>query len=334
MKNDIIDSIEEIAKKIAEKYFILNQNKLQNIEIDEADTYPLISEFFEYNLSDVEIKFKDLKELMNKAFAYFYDKGIEAAIKTHFNLPVDLVYRQDDLILLEDPDFPQSVTLYINGIALLEISNSLCDFVINHKKEFDEEGDTVKEITERILLIAFQLGAALATQIVLKSTDFDIAETTNSNLKIDALISGSDMYTIACPFCNHWVYNEPKDKDLRHLAKIKNCPHIYLQFFEGKDSSFAMGDTFRETISEAADDFLSIKGDKFIMSLNNFFEKSEYGLDDFLSDLYVTKKISESDELLFLNILSEIASTYNLRVSACEINHNKIITYFMAEKSI
>ncbi len=332
MKKDIFDSIELIARKIGEKYSILNQNKLQNIEIDEADAYPLISEFFENNLSDLEVEFKDLKELMNKAFAYFYDKGIETAIKTHFNFPVNLNYSQDDLITLEEPDFPQSVTLYINHIALLEISNSLYDFVISHKKEFDDEGYIVNDLTERILLIAFQFGAELATQIVLKSSDFDIAKPINSSLKVDALISRFDMHTIVCPFCNHSIYNEPKDKDYSHLAKINNCQHISLQFFEGKDSEFLMGENFRETISEAANDFLSIKGDQFIMSLNNFLEKPEYGIYDFLMDLYFTKKISETDELVFLNILSEIAANYDLKASVCEINHNKIINYFMAER--
>jgi len=332
MKKDILDNVEVIARKIGEKYFILNQNKLQNIEIDDADANPLISEFFENNLSDLEVEFEDLKEVMNRAFAYFYDRGIETAIKTHFNLPVDLVYNQDDLISLVEPAFPESVKLYINNVALLEISKSLYDFVISHKKEFDDEGYIINEITERILLTAFQLGAELATQIVLKSRDFDIAKPINSSLKVDALISSSDMHTIECPFCNHSVYKEPKDKDCRHLAKINNCQHIFLQFFEGKDSEFLMGESFRETISEAADNFLSIKGDEFTMSLNNFLVKPEYRIDDFLMDLYFTKKINETDELLFLNILGEILANYDLKVSVCEINQNKIIIYFMAER--
>lgn len=330
MKKDILDSIEVIARNIGEKYSILNQIKLQAIEMDETVVYPLISEFFEYNLSELNVEFEELKELMNSAFAYFYDKGIETAIKTHFNLPVDLVYSQDDLISLEEPDFPQSITLYINNIALLEISNSLYDFVINHKKEFNEEGYIINDITERILLIAFQFGAELATQIVLKSRDFDIVKPINSSLKIDALISSFDMHTIVCPFCHHSVYNEPKNTDYRHLAKINNCQHISLQFFEGKDSEFLMGENFREIISTAANEFLSIKGNEFILSLNNFLEKPEYSIDDFLSDLYFTKKISESDELVFLNILSEISANYDLKVSVCEINLNKIINYFMS----
>ena len=57
-------------------------------------------------------------------------------------------------------------------------------------------------------------------------------------------------------------------------------------------------------------------------------------IDDFLMDLYFTKKISEYDELLFLNILSEISANYDLKVSVCEINNNKIINYFMAERNI
>lgn len=138
------------------------------------------------------------------------------------------------------------------------------------------------------------------------------------------------MHTIVCPFCNHCVYNEPKNTDYRHLAKINNCQHIFLQFFEGKDSEFLMGESFREIISTAANEFLSIKGNEFILSLNNFLEKPEYSIDDFLSDLYFTKKISESDELVFLNILSEISANYDLKVSVCEINLNKIINYFMS----
>ena len=70
-----------------------------------------------------------------------------------------------------------------------------------------------------------------------------------------------------------------------------------------------------------------------MMSLNNFLTKPEYTVDNFLADLYIDKKFSEEDELLFLTMLSKMASNYDLKVSACEINSNQVINYFMKEKS-
>ena len=55
MKKDIFDNIEQIARKIAEKYSIVNQIKVQVIVVHEDSAYPLISEFFEYNLSELDV---------------------------------------------------------------------------------------------------------------------------------------------------------------------------------------------------------------------------------------------------------------------------------------
>lgn len=332
MEKDILDKLESIARNIASEYSIVDQSKLKIIPVYENLFYPLISEFFEFNLIDPDIKFEDLKEVLNRAFAYFYNKGIEAAIIQHFELNTELEYDQDDLIELCEPDFPSSITLYINPIALLEISNALYKFVIDNKAEFDEQGYIENDICETILLIASKLGVELATLVPLKRNDFGLSVKIDNSLKTDCLIESSDMSEIYCPFCHHLVYAAPKEKEFRNLARVSNCLHVSIQYFQSIDKTFSMGETTKEILLKALDNFLSSKGDEFIKSLNNFLIKSEYNLDDFLLDLYVKKKISQEDELEFLSRFAELSPIYYLRVSDCIINEKVVVHYFMKEK--
>lgn len=332
METDVLSKLNSIALKIAVKNSILDQTKMQVIAVSEDIFYPLVSKFFEYNLSDIDIEFEDLKEVLNRAFPYFYDKGIEAAVNQHFELDAELEYDQDDLIELCEPDFPASITLYINNIALLEISNALYKYIIDNKAEFDEQGYIVNDICERILLIASKLGVELTTLISLKRNDFGLTVKIDNSLKTDCLSESSDMSEIHCPFCNHLVYAAPKEKEFRNLARINNCPHVSIQYFQNIDKHFSMGDNTKEILSTAASDFLTSKGDGFMKSLNNFLVKPEYSVDDFLFDLYVNKKISEEDELEFLNLFAELSPNYDLRVSVCIINEKVVVNYFMKEK--
>ncbi len=109
--------------------------------------------------------------------------------------------------------------------------------------------------------------------------------------------------------------------------------HVSVQYFQAYDKDFTMGEITRELISQAANNFLSFKGEAYLKSLNNFLLKSEYNLDDFLLDLYVRSKISNEDELAFLNLFEELSPNYDLKVSTTKINQKVVVNYFMEERN-
>ncbi len=200
METDILEELKVRARGLAIRYSIAEQPKLQKTDVDTDVFYSLISEFFDYNLSEFDIGFKDLGEIIKRAFSYFYDKGIESAINKHFNIDAELEYNQDDMLRLNEPDFPSSVTVYINHVALLQISDSLFKYIIDNKAKFDAEGYTVNDLCETILLIASELGVELATLIPLISNDFGIQKKINNSLKVETVNETSDMYEIIAPF--------------------------------------------------------------------------------------------------------------------------------------
>lgn len=333
MEKDLLETLDPIARQIARNYLIIRQTKLQSIEVDDDIFYTLVLDFFEFNVSDIDIEYSDLTKVMNNAFGYFYTKGIEAAINKHFNLSSELIYEQDEMIQLSKPNLPDSIDLYINYLALLEMSNSLNDYITINKDAFEKQAYFVNDLCEKVLLIAFQLGVELTTQIAIKSSDFGVDRKENAPFKVNLVHDTHDMSEIFCPFCNHAVYIAPKEKEFRDLSKINNCQHVSLQYFQQRDKEFLIGSGMRQALSEVAMDFLSSKSPQYVMALHNIFDDKAYSIDDLLLDLYVSRKISEEDENQFLSMLSEVIPNYTIRVSDCKINGQVIVNYFLEEKS-
>ena len=329
---DLLDSLDQIARKIARKHSIIEQNKLQAIEIDIDDFYSLITEFKDFNLSDTDIEYQNIAKVMENAFSYFYIKGIEAAINKHFSLSSELIYDQMEMIQLNKPNFPDSIDMYINYIALIEISIILNKYIIENKEQFEQEAYYVEDLCEQTLLIAFNLGGELATLIPLKRLDFGLERENNSSIKVDVVDETYDMSIIYCPFCHHHVYTAPKEKEFRDLSRINNCMHISAQYFQGKDKAFIMSDGMRQILNQTANDFLSGKSNDYMFKLHDFLLKPEYTTDDLLMDIYVNRKISKEEEIEFLSIMSEIASNYEIKVSDCKINGEVVVNYFLKEK--
>lgn len=332
MKEDILEHLETIARQIAKKHGMIDGLVLQKIEVDEDIFYPLISEFFENNLLDIDIEIEDLKELLNRAFPYFYDLGVLAAIQSHFKVESDLSYSQEDMLQLNEADLPENIKLNINNIALKEIFDGMYQYVIENKTKFEQEY-TVYDVSEKMLLTAFRYGVELARLSILNSQAFGIKTPYNSNLKTNTLVDTGDMLEIHCPFCHQNIYSYPKENQFQHLAKVKNCPHVSLQYFQDKDKEFQMGENFRSSIGEAINNFFSTKDREFLFKLNDFMIKPEYSLDDFLKDMYVNNKLTMADEQEVLDYLGEEVPNYEIKTSVVKISNNVIVNYFLREKS-
>jgi len=331
MQNDISKTLEILARQIAKKYSIIEVTKLHNIEVSENVFNQIISEFCKFNITSNNVEFESLKGVILRGFSYFYKKGIEAAISKHFMLTSILKYNQNEMLQPFRAGFPYEIMDYINETALFEIQDTLYNYIIINKQKNNSEWDNVAELCKKILLISTKLGVELATLIPLKGKDFGIKIETNVNLKVDVLNESTYMFVINCPFCEHPVYSTVKSTEARHLEKIDNCEHVAIQYFQNQDEYFLMPETTKQSLSEAFNDFILDKDKVFMLSLNNFFERPEYSLNDFLMDIYVNNKISEEDELRFLTLFHELTSNYDLKASKCLVNGNVIVNYFMME---
>jgi hypothetical protein len=329
MKNTFINIVETIVRKIAKKHLIIEQTKLHKITIDDELLKSIITVILSAQLKDIENGDIDLRKMLNVSFKFFYLLGIEASIIKHLKLETKLDFENLESFDIYNPQLPYNTLEYVNYSALTEMSDETANFIEQNESKFNN----LQEIIEQVSLIAANLGVELTTQIPIKSSDFGIEKNIDIELKVNTVHDISDMTTIYCPFCSHAIYTCPKDKEYRDLAKINNCSHVAMQYFQHLDKKFTMGENFMGSLSIAINDFLNTKDNSYLKNLNDFIKKAEYNVDDFLKDIYVNEKITEQDELSFLGILADTVPNYELKVNNYVVNGNIVVNYFMKEKN-
>ena len=327
--NELNKEIKQLAFTEAEKFKLTNQTKLHEIEVDDEIFYSILPDFIKQNDLDAEINIGDAKELLKRAFPYFHDKGVETALQTHFGGEVAIEYDNDNLVNLIEPDFPTSIRNYINDIALLQISETIYNELVN---QVESSKTDFLSAVDAMLYAAFKLGAELINQIHVKNSDFDLSIIDIENERDSYLQKVDDMLELNCPFCDKVVFVVPKDPEYNRLTRFNNCNHIYVQYHEGIDEKFSMQQNTKDQLSQVAQEFIASKGLPMVQRLNLLDGKRDYTVDDFLEDLYVNNIFEKIEEEEYIARYRELCSNYEIKVSVEDVHGENLITYFQSEK--
>jgi len=321
--------VENLAFAEAEKFKLASQTRLHDIEVDDKVFNINLQEFLVQNRIDADTNIEGIKDLLKRAFLYFHDIGVDAALQMHFSDEVYVKYDNDKLVNLIDPEFPTSILNHINNLGLAQISDAIYNEVFNRNQNLSISiGDAI----ESMLYSAFKLGVELINQIPIKNSDFDLSIIDIENERESYLEAIDDMLHVVCPFCEKSVFSVPKNHTYNRLIQFDNCNHIYVQYHQGIDQHINMQENTRNMLADVVRDMISEKGISFGSKLHVTNLERNYTIDDFLIDLYTNTVFTKIEEEEFVARYRELCSNYSIKISVEDIHGEVVMTYFQSEK--